>query len=60
MRAVAILGIGQTVVAEQWDKSIRDIATEAVRHALVDAGREFVECWTLSWFMIPSTSRTGS
>ena len=39
MRPVAILGIGQTSVEEQWDKSIRDIAAEAVVQALHDAGR---------------------
>jgi acetyl-CoA C-acetyltransferase len=40
MRPVAILGIGQTIIEEQWEKSIRDIAAEAVIHALQDAGRE--------------------
>lgn len=40
MREVAILGIGQTPVAEQWEKSIRVIAGEAVFAALQDAGRE--------------------
>ena len=29
MRKVAILGIGQTVVGEQWDKSLREIGGEA-------------------------------
>lgn len=43
MRPVAILGIGQTIVDEQWEKSIRDIAAEAVLHALHDAGREAAE-----------------
>jgi acetyl-CoA C-acetyltransferase len=43
MRSVAILGIGQTVIDEQWEKSIRDIAAEAVVNALHDAGREFAE-----------------
>ena len=43
MRPVAILGIGQTSVEEQWDKSIRDIAAEAVVQALHDAGRETAE-----------------
>ncbi len=43
MRPVAILGIGQTVVEEQWDKSIREIAAEAAVAALHDAGRESVE-----------------
>jgi acetyl-CoA C-acetyltransferase len=43
MRPVAILGIGQTVVEEQWDKSIREIAAEAALAALHDAGRESAE-----------------
>ena len=43
MRPVAILGIGQTIIDEQWDKSIRDIAAEAVVQALHDAGRESAE-----------------
>jgi acetyl-CoA C-acetyltransferase len=38
MREVAIVGIGQTPVAEQWDKSIRALAGEAVLAALGDAG----------------------
>jgi acetyl-CoA C-acetyltransferase len=40
MREVAILGIGQTVIAEQWDKSLRVLAGEAVFAALNDAGRD--------------------
>ena len=40
MRPVAILGIGQTIIDEQWEKSLRDIAAEAVIQALHDAGRE--------------------
>jgi acetyl-CoA C-acetyltransferase len=40
MRKIAILGIGQTKVAEQWEKSLRVIAGEAVLAALKDAGRE--------------------
>ncbi len=40
MQAVAIIGIGQTKIDEQWDKSIRQIAVEAIHAALKDAGRE--------------------
>ena len=40
MRPVAILGIGQTIIDEQWEKSLRDIAADAVINALHDAGRE--------------------
>src|SRR5512146_2150045 len=43
MREVAIIGIGQTPVEEQWEKSLREIAGEAVFAALADAGRESVD-----------------
>jgi acetyl-CoA C-acetyltransferase len=43
MREVAIIGIGQTPVDEQWEKSIREIAGEAVISALIDAHRESVD-----------------
>jgi acetyl-CoA C-acetyltransferase len=43
MRPVAILGIGQTKIDEHWDKSLRDIAAEAVIFALHDAGRDSAE-----------------
>ena len=38
MREVAVLGIGQTAVDEHWDKSIKEIAGEAVISAILDAG----------------------
>jgi acetyl-CoA C-acetyltransferase len=43
MREVAIIGIGLTPIGEQWDKSLRQIAVEAVIAALKDAGRESVD-----------------
>lgn len=43
MREVAIIGIGMTPVDEHWDKSIRDLAAEAVIDALQDAQRESVD-----------------
>lgn len=43
MREVAIIGIGQTLVDEQWEKSLREIAGEAVFAAMNDAGRENVD-----------------
>jgi acetyl-CoA C-acetyltransferase len=43
MRPIAILGIGQTIIDEQWDKSLRDIAADAVITAMHDAGRESAE-----------------
>lgn len=39
MRKVAILGIGQTPVSEHWDKSLRELAGEAIFTALDDSGR---------------------
>ena len=38
MREVAIIGIGQTVINEHWDKSLRELAGDAVLNALTDAG----------------------
>lgn len=43
MREVAIIGIGQTPVEEQWEKSIREIAGDAVLAALKDAQRDTVD-----------------
>jgi acetyl-CoA C-acetyltransferase len=43
MRPIAILGIGQTIIEEQWDKSLRDLASDAVITAMHDAGRESAE-----------------
>ena len=40
MREIVILGIGQTPVDEHWDKSLRELAGEAVIAALIDAKRE--------------------
>lgn len=43
MRKIAIVGIGQTSVNENWEQSIREIAGEAVFIALQDAQREYVD-----------------
>jgi acetyl-CoA C-acetyltransferase len=43
MREVAIIGIGQTPVDESWDKSLKEIAGEAVIAAMLDSGRETVD-----------------
>jgi acetyl-CoA C-acetyltransferase len=40
MREIAIIGIGQTPVSENWEQSIREIAGAAIFSALEDAGRE--------------------
>ncbi len=41
MREIAIIGIGQTPVSENWDQSIREIAGEAIQIALEDADLHF-------------------
>lgn len=38
MREVAVLGIGQTKVDEHWEKSLRELAGDAVLAALAEAG----------------------
>jgi acetyl-CoA C-acetyltransferase len=43
MRDVSVLGIGQTVVAEHWGRSIRELAAEAGGKAREDAGIERVD-----------------
>jgi acetyl-CoA C-acetyltransferase len=43
MRQVAIIGIGQTKIDEHWDRSLRDLAGEAIFTALQDAGRTGAE-----------------
>ncbi len=42
-REVAIIGIGQTKVGEHWDKSIRQLAAEAILAAIKDAKIEKVD-----------------
>ena len=43
MRDVSIIGMGQTKVKEHWNKSLRDLATEAILAALQDAHADHVD-----------------
>ncbi|NLF49706.1 MAG: thiolase domain-containing protein [Leptolinea sp.] len=43
MREVAVIGIGQTKVEEHWDKSLREIAGDAVLLALQECGMDSTE-----------------
>ncbi|NLG72465.1 MAG: thiolase domain-containing protein [Chloroflexi bacterium] len=43
MREVAVIGIGQTPVSEHWEKSLRELAGEAVFAAMIDGHRESVD-----------------
>jgi acetyl-CoA C-acetyltransferase len=40
LREIAIVGIGQTPISEEWDRSIKELAGEAVFAALADAETE--------------------
>lgn len=48
MHQVAILGVGQIPVHEHWDRSIRQLAVEAGRAALQDAGLKRVDALYVS------------
>jgi len=43
MREIAVLGIGQTPVGEHWNKSLKELAAEAIFAALHDAQRDSAE-----------------
>lgn len=43
MRNVSIIGVGQTRVKEHWNKSLRDLAVEAILAAMSDAHTERVD-----------------
>jgi acetyl-CoA C-acetyltransferase len=43
MRKVAVIGVGQTSVSEHWERSLKELAGEAVFAALSDAGRSEVD-----------------
>jgi len=43
LRPVSIAGIGQTEVGEHWERSLRDLAVDAIHVAMIDAGVEMVD-----------------
>lgn len=43
MRDVSIIGIGQTPVREHWDKSVRELAVEALLAALKDSHKDHID-----------------
>jgi acetyl-CoA C-acetyltransferase len=57
MREVAIIGIGQTKVEEQWDKSLRVLAGEASLIALQDTGITHVDAIYIGNMMSGSANR---
>jgi acetyl-CoA C-acetyltransferase len=43
MRKVCIIGVGQTEIGEQWGKSIKELAGDAILNAITDAGIDHVD-----------------
>ena len=56
MRKVAILGIGQTKIGEQWEKSLREIGGEAAFAAMQDAGVDKVDLLFVGNMLSPLVS----
>jgi acetyl-CoA C-acetyltransferase len=56
MRKVAILGIGQTKIGEQWEKSLREIGGDAAFAAMQDAGIEKVDSLFVGNMLSPIVS----
>ena len=56
MRKIAILGIGQTKVDEQWEKSLREIGGEAAFAAMQDAGVDKVDSLFVGNMLSPLVS----
>ncbi len=57
MREVAVLGIGQTIIEEQWDKSLRELAGDALLSALQDSGLASVDSIFVGNMMSGSANR---
>lgn len=57
MREVAIVGIGQTRVEEQWEKSLRELAGDAALAALQSSGLEKVDAVYVGNMMSGSANR---
>ena len=43
LREVSIVGIGQIAVGEHWERSLRDMAVDAIQTALRDANTDRVD-----------------
>jgi len=57
MQQVAILGIGQTNVAEHWDKSLKELGGEACFAAMQDAGMKKVDALFVGNMLSPLIDR---
>jgi len=57
MREVIVQGIGQTRVEEHWDRSLRDLATEAGLAAMRDAGVDRIDAVFVGNMLSGQTAR---
>jgi acetyl-CoA C-acetyltransferase len=57
MRKVAVVGIGQTIITEHWDKSLKELAGDAVFNALHDADINFFEALFVGNMMSASANK---
>lgn len=53
---VYVIGLGQVPVAESWARSLRDLAAEAVRAAITDAGGVEVDALLVGNMLAPALS----
>lgn len=56
MREVYVIGIGQTPIGEWWDKSVRQLAFEALQAAIADAGVEWPDALYVGNMLAPRLS----
>ena len=57
MREVAVVGIGQTKVTEHWDKSLKELAGDAILNALHDADINFFDALYVGNMMSASANK---
>jgi acetyl-CoA C-acetyltransferase len=57
MRSVAVIGIGQTTIEENWDKSLRELAGDASLAALNDAHMDRVDAVYIGNMMSGSANK---
>lgn len=57
MRSVAVIGIGQTKIEENWDKSLRELAGDAALAALNDAHMDRVDAVYIGNMMSGSANK---
>ena len=57
MRKVAVIGIGQTRVSENWEKSLRELAGDAILAALEDAQIRMADAFFIGNMMSASANQ---